>query len=316
MKKCWFILLLLLLCAKGFAQTVFAPDGAVWHFEHIADFEPSGQNYSRYAKEKDTMYFGHLCAKIPGKKIAINTSGSGYDTTELETQYTYTNGDTVFYYNHVFDRFLILYRFDVKAGDTVIYHHPFKMPARYDTVFKVVIDSVKIQYIDGMPLRNIRSTAVEPSPFTLNSLTERIGPIEAFSMLGYRYQLTFPEGGGLRCYSDLLIDTNTGYLEYACEELSPLSVREFHAEASPVFPDPCGDVVHIPFTLNTLSDVKVMMMSLDGHVTIQREIGSLHSGEQIIDLDVSKVPAGNYICSVKVSNGSGTFSQSRMFVKQ
>ncbi|MGC4057781.1 MAG: T9SS type A sorting domain-containing protein [Chitinophagaceae bacterium] len=242
MKKIYDTLLFLILYSASFAQTVFAPDGAAWHFEHIADFEASGQNYSRFAKEKDTIYLGHLCAKIPGTQIAINSSSSGYDTTELETQYTYTSGDTIFYYNHVFNRFLVLYRFDVKVGDTVTYHNPFKIPAPYDSVFSIIIDSVKWITIDGLPVRNIRSHAVYPGAFQLNYLTERMGPLNAFSIQGYTYKFVTPEGGGLRCYSDAIIDTNTGFRGYTCSGLAPLTIDRAEKEISiSVFPNPVQD---------------------------------------------------------------------------
>ncbi|MGC4057030.1 MAG: T9SS type A sorting domain-containing protein [Chitinophagaceae bacterium] len=82
------------------------------------------------------------------------------------------------------------------------------------------------------------------------------------------------------------------------------------------FPNPCNDVTRIPLVLRTPSDVKVTVMSVEGKELVKQVIGNMSSGEQLVDLDVSQLPAGNYVYSVKITNLSGTFSQSRMFVKQ
>jgi hypothetical protein len=49
---------------------------------------------------------------------------------------------------------------------------------------------------------------------------------------------------------------------------------------------------------------------------MKQYIGNLSAGEQIIDLNIAHLAAGNYIYSVKVSNLSGTFRQSRLFTKR
>jgi protocatechuate 3,4-dioxygenase beta subunit len=82
------------------------------------------------------------------------------------------------------------------------------------------------------------------------------------------------------------------------------------------YPNPCSVDTRIPLTLRTQSDVKVSVMTTDGREIMKQYIGSLSAGEQIIDLDTASLAAGNYIYSVKVSNLSGTFRQSRLFTKR
>lgn len=81
------------------------------------------------------------------------------------------------------------------------------------------------------------------------------------------------------------------------------------------FPNPCTDHTKIPVVLRTPSDVRVSVISIDGQEIAKQLIGNLPAGEHNIDLDVSTLPAGKYIYSVKIKNLTGTFVQSKLFVK-
>ncbi len=81
------------------------------------------------------------------------------------------------------------------------------------------------------------------------------------------------------------------------------------------FPNPCADYTKIPIVLRTPSDVRVSIMTVDGREINKQISGSLSSGEHTIDLDVSNLPAGKYIYTVKITNLSGTYRQSRLFEK-
>lgn len=244
--------LLLFLCflytCNASAQTVFAPPGAVWHFENIPDLEPPGQNYIRYAVEKDTMLYGHLCSKIPGKRIQVNKDQNGYDTLEQETQYTYTSGDTVFYYNQVFSRFLVLYNFDVKVGDTVTYHVPYIVTGPEDTTFQIEIKKIETVTVDGIPLRIIYSRSLIKSQFEIRAMIERGGSFSAVEFIGHRLVLDLPRSGGLRCYEDFDVDTNSGIWKYGCEELEPLSLLEHTGDRNIIlYPNPAQEWISLEY---------------------------------------------------------------------
>lgn len=81
------------------------------------------------------------------------------------------------------------------------------------------------------------------------------------------------------------------------------------------FPNPCSDYTRIPVTLRTASDVKVSILSIDGREVGKQVMGNMNAGEQYIDLDVQKLPAGQYVYKISVSNLSGTFMQSKLFLK-
>jgi len=81
------------------------------------------------------------------------------------------------------------------------------------------------------------------------------------------------------------------------------------------YPNPCIDTTRIPLTLKSTSDVRVIVISTDSREVLKQIMGTMSAGDQSVDLDVSKLAAGNYVFIVKVTNLSGNFSQSMLFVK-
>lgn len=81
------------------------------------------------------------------------------------------------------------------------------------------------------------------------------------------------------------------------------------------YPNPCTEYTKIPLTLKSTAEVRVTVMSTDGRELLKQNAGNLNTGEHVIDLDLSRLPAGNYVYTVKVTTSSGTFNQSKLFVK-
>lgn len=100
---------------------------------------------------------------------------------------------------------------------------------------------------------------------------------------------------------------------------SVLSTQSAAAEAQfqirQNFPNPCDTLTRIPVVLRIPSEVQVTVVSVDGRQVLRQVLGTMSAGEKIIDLDVSGLAAGNYVYNVKVSNMSGTFTQSQMLLK-
>jgi hypothetical protein len=81
------------------------------------------------------------------------------------------------------------------------------------------------------------------------------------------------------------------------------------------FPNPCSSLTKIPVVLKTAADIKVTVMSTTGAILLKQSLGNMTAGEQMIDLNVSALPIGTYIYTVKVTTLSGIFSQSKLFTK-
>lgn len=82
------------------------------------------------------------------------------------------------------------------------------------------------------------------------------------------------------------------------------------------YPNPCHDTTKIPVTLREAADVRISLGTVDGRTISNLSPGTLAAGEQIIDLDISGLAEGLYVYTVKISNSSGTFKQSRLLIKK
>lgn len=200
------------LCLK--AQTIFAPQGAAWYFGNYKD----NLYYLKYWVEKDTLVQDQPCTKIARTHIPL-----GADSFSLAPMLVYTSSDTVFYYNDTFSRFLPLYIFNVKAGDTITYHVPYFNPYRYqlrDTFFHVVVEKVDTLVLDGQNLRRVWTKYTGRWIFPLGHYTEKISSpctIDALIPMGPALQGLAHD---LRCYTDPSLYYN--YEEsIPCDYLAP-----------------------------------------------------------------------------------------------
>ena len=111
------IIILILSFSFSIKSQVWINKDAIWHYEWSGI---KGGGFVKIEYEKDTLINGKLCNKlvsieydfITNQKNEIIPSGK----YPLKNQYTYVNGDTVFYL--VNDNFFVLYNFGAKPGDT------------------------------------------------------------------------------------------------------------------------------------------------------------------------------------------------------
>lgn len=152
MKKLLLLFSILALNAcELFAQHEFAPIGATWYFDVGHESYPYPTWAIMQVKcEKDTVVNGINCKKISQKIMGMEEDGS--DAYNLFNLYWYQNGDTIFSYNYLFDRFTPLYIFNMQIGDTfrVPIFHTYGnsyLSADDDSTFTLVVDSVSmVQY--------------------------------------------------------------------------------------------------------------------------------------------------------------------------
>jgi hypothetical protein len=175
------------------AQTIFAPQGAVWNY--YRDGEPPVYN-NKYLNEKDTFYEGHMCSKIIGYSILIDGTKANF-----EPNYIYTSGDTVLYYHDSLKTFTPLYIFNVKVGDTLTYAAPIKYYKSLKT-YKFLVIKKDTSIIDGIPLRNIHTRTLYPYGFLVDIYTERIGGKRIGNLISYHGPTTADHILGIRCYND------------------------------------------------------------------------------------------------------------------
>ncbi len=268
-----FLFLLFIVCFSRTisAQTVFAPLGAKWYFH--GESSPTAGADTRYCLsevEKDTVLLGMACTKII--TTCYNYHQAYIDTFTQDPFYTYTSGDTVFYYNDEFVRFLPLYIFNVAPGDTIAYHIPSAAYSSSDTLFRVIVDSVTMLHINGESLKWVWTTNLDDFWFR-GSYTERLGAVSGAALMGHEYTTSVLGPRGLRCYSDNLIvyQHNTtipcNYLPTGIADTPDLLKNIV------VYPNPTGEMLYFTFSAG---NVTVKLTDFNGRILEEQFIeGSL-----------------------------------------
>lgn len=109
------LLVSLALFSSGLVAQFWIDSNAVWTYKMHGTVGPG---YYEYHYNEDTLIDGHLCQKITGVRYHWSWDGSDWvalSPVNLITKFTYTSGDTVFYYND--GEFFVLYNFAAAIGD-------------------------------------------------------------------------------------------------------------------------------------------------------------------------------------------------------
>ena len=78
-----------------------------------------------------------------------------------------------------------------------------------------------------------------------------------------------------------------------------------------IFPNPTSDLAKVKVNIQEVGNVEINVFDLPGRVVNQRTFTNMAAGEHILDMDVSDLPAGNYLMSLRVDD---QLYESRIFV--
>ncbi len=234
--------------------TVFAPIGAVWHYNSYTDFHSDAPFYFKFVVEKDTFILGKNARLL---RYYIFENDTFHSDNNLN-KYIFTDGAKVYY--KVENDFVLLYDFAASAGDTInsrAEYFPVEMGCNPEFEngaidFSYKIDSVNIINIDGIDLRRQYLHVIDPpgssTPwFFINPIIERIGASDyAAFFWGQGGACILEDNGFLRCYIDNdLTFTNTNVqFQYDCDYTGTNDL-EPSPEAS-IFPNPTTDFISVP----------------------------------------------------------------------
>ncbi len=280
------ILLLLGLVVPLFlpAQNVeFAPVGAQWYHRNDGGLSPGSQFHS-YEVVKDTSIQGVLCRKIEGKSFKIDST-----IEHLQPQFVYDRNDSVFYYNHHFERFDLLYDFSAQAGDTLTFPVPVEIGT--DTnIFKVVVDSITLDELDGSLLRHFNTTVLDSSyNFHFDDgYYERVGQINSFFLSpDIICCIAGTPLGPLRCYQDSEYHIN---LTDAPCDLWLTTDLEIVTESMNIslYPNPASSQLTLECPFILLGEV-FNLSNGQGQVLLTKKIQN-----KMTEIDIGKFPNGIY----------------------
>lgn len=300
----------LLFSFHGRTQT-WIDTGAVWHYDiHVVPF----MGILKYEYIDDEMVGGQMCQHITAEQTLWTTDqngnpqiypwGGGYSD-----QYTYSNGDTVFWW--VDDSFHILYDFGADIGDQWMLadHDPYSFdPMCGDTSYAKVVDK-GTTVLNSQTYRWIELDTVPGSPLGLSGVyVERFGYTNGgsyghgglFPHIRACDPMIIPETPGLwlRCFEDesfTLVNYTNGS---SCEFV--LNTMELSSEKFEVYPNPSKGELQ----LSGAGIKEVLILDASGRMM----------GEYILSqneaIDISTLSNGLYL--VQVTFESGEIAQKKI----
>lgn len=256
------------------AQTVFAPQGAVWYYLRYGE----GDNFSlRYATEKDTLVKGQNCSKVIG--VQTNLDGT---KLRVRDNFFYTDGDTVFFYHESLGAFTPLYIFNAQVGDTLKLASPLRFYSSFKH-YKVVVEKIDTIYVGAIPLRNIYSKVIEPFSFYTVKWTERIGGYQVADIIAIIGPTTADHVQMITCYHDDDIDRKFVSDTTSCDFI-PTKINEKQPSNSvSIYPNPCTNTLNIAFS-EQLGAIKINIYSVDGRLVQTKWLQQSNNALNISDL--------------------------------
>lgn len=303
MKKSILLFCLTLLWLAGIHAQNFAPIGAKWYYSHDSSNDPP------------FPYTGYISLESIGDTVINGTQARVIEIKNsmkkqlLYHEYLAQQNDSILYYNPYLNRFVLLYNFSAKKGDTIHVHtNKTKVPPGF---LNGQQDSIELF---GYVITKIDSVQIGDSWFRRQHVSDANygGANWSFNGMGNTNALIVSKFGSdnylfgytrlvsgfttepvLRCYED----TNTSYKnpnwDKACDyENGWQSTGEipFNDYQVRLYPNPCKDILNIILPAASPSNISYSITNVLG----SRQIG----GALTATIDISTLAQGVYILNV------------------
>ena len=311
-------LLLLAFLAFGFVQTTqgqstFPESGAQWY--HTMDY---GSFRSKVVG--DTVIQGVQAKKIVQEALVKDPQiFQGLHVKNLPTLYAYTDSDTAWVYNELFNRFTPLYIFNAQEGDSICLPVLNEGAGTYfsvgnpsDSNFCFVVDSVRMVSYGSVSLKTFFTRAYTKGNQPLlnwgteekGAYAEKIGSVLSGFMplcVGNNNCVslateTLQSARELRCYYEELLSFSLVGNDCKNGGIS-VSVKGLEQEpAVSIRPNPAKDFIRLE-TKGNIKSGKVEIFNITGQ--------SVLSTSRIPEtLDVSELSSGIYFIRINIPNQS------------
>jgi hypothetical protein len=263
----------------------WAAPGATWHYTSNG---LTSEGYVVINKISDTLINGNTCDVLKKQRFSYDFINLQYDTTNLGREYTYSNGNKVFFWRN--GQFYTLYDFNAIAGNAWLL--PGVLSCSDDSV---IVDSVRTVIINTISLKKLYIHSLNNQVSIGDSIVEKIG--------SYGYMFPEPmciidatEGGSLRCYSD---SSNFSYdigLTSSCDFIMAVKDLDTDDEIK-IYPNPTISYMEIQLSGKGISELCIT--NILGEVLFRKDFPKAQSAQ----IDVSGLSPGVYILSISDSRG-------------
>jgi hypothetical protein len=302
MKSLLFVFALLSISQSAISQEEWVDDGAIWHYNF---WNVGTKGYYEYMYTHDTLIDGHMCQVIEGERHAFfNVPELEYlGVTDLETQYIYMNGDTVFYRDH--DEFFVMLNFNAGIGETWVISTTIDVDEVCDDTSRVEVLAIEEILIHDVLYKKI---TIEPTSTSsrgfAGTFVKRFGNISAgldpflwpFPM-GYECDAMSEHGVyewdfvGFSCFQDNSFPLYQPYTDY-CDYY--LEVESNTLPQMKVYPNPANETI-------TVENVQINSAFAVFDMTGKRVCGGVLENEKI---DLQGLDNGLYVLQVGDSKTS------------
>lgn len=241
----------------------WAPRGATWYYSEKFAF--SGDiNYMKFQSIADTIINDKRCSIIYKDRQLLCNARS-------DKEYMYSENDTVYYYDSVFNEFQILYDFSAELGDSwfiKVKEDGFNT----DTVI-VTVDSIGSTTINDHNLKSLFVTyVIRSGDYSIDyqsTIVERVGDII------YMFNFSSISAGvcdmnwtdGLRCYEDSIIGHYETGIADSCTYTyvwTGLETPGTNDGRIILFPNPTNDIIQIRYPVNNYDRLTFRVFDLSG----------------------------------------------------
>ncbi len=249
--------------------------GATWYYNQV-DFHLPGERYSRFEVIGSTIIQGKECMIVTGICGCAVEIGS----------YIYEEDDRIFVYDFMHEDFILLYDFNLVAGDTLIYYSP----AFGETFF--VIDSVTTTMIVD---QEVRVQHIRQDGESLFYFGEVIFEFLGSALCMYpQHAACDPWTGGIRCYEDEYFgQINFHPMQRPCDYITSRT-DDAHDAMFVAYPNPAYGYIRFE------SDQKIARVEL---LSVQTGNIVLRVDSPGMRIETSDLPPGVYIIRGILSKG-------------
>ena len=288
---------------------VWVKPNATWHY----DFYTLGYGgFMKIQHIADTVIESKN-AMVFETTVTAFTTNMNYDiifyfSDTLQRNYTYVNGDTVFYWRN--NKFEVLYNFSEVSGGGWMLGTESAENNMCDDTSTVDVLSAEMVNILGTNYKSLSLQSTNSSPYRLEGkFNERFGAYAGNSPWSYLFpNFAFCDPGiaveyytfWFKCFQDdeLFYNPSGEDCEYY---LTYLSLSDSERKPLSIFPNPTKDILNIQSNLNG----QIQVLDITGKVVIK----SMKKTDKDFSFDVSTLNAGHYVVKLITESGQSIINQ-------